>query len=176
MIFFNGFLLKNEEKFFSSILDTSHFSVAGFSYGSILALEYVLKNLETSQKRIDKLQLFSPAFFDISDKKFVRTQLFYFAKERENYQQTFINNVFYPKKLEDFEVEFKENDKKDLEKLLTFDWESQAENLEKIAKSGIKIESYFGEKDKIIDSLKAFEFFKKYSQACFFKEKGHILI
>jgi hypothetical protein len=176
MTFFNGFLLKNEEKFFLNYLKNSHFTVAGFSYGAILAYEYALENINIKTTRIDTLQLFSPAFFDISDKKFTRTQLFYFSKDEQAYKNNFLQNIFYPENIQNYEIEQKHNTKEDLEKLLTFDWSAQANNLEKLTENGIKLEIYLGEKDKIVDSKKAFDFFKQYGETCFLKNRGHLLI
>ena len=58
MIFYSGFSLKDDEQFFSDYLLDQEYVVAGFSYGAIQAFEFALK----TDKRIDTLQLFSPAF------------------------------------------------------------------------------------------------------------------
>ena len=62
MQFFSGFSLQNDEKFFREFIQESDFCVCGFSYGAIKAFEYTQQLLEEG-KRVDTLQLFSPAFF-----------------------------------------------------------------------------------------------------------------
>ena len=64
MKYFSGFSLCNEEELFSDFLEEGEFNVAGFSFGAQNALEYVL----STDKRVDKLQLLSPAFFDYNYK------------------------------------------------------------------------------------------------------------
>ena len=66
--FFSGFCLENEEELFSEYATPNDFTISGFSYGAIKAFEEVLN----SNERVDKLQLFSPAFFQTQDKKYVR--------------------------------------------------------------------------------------------------------
>lgn len=61
MRYFSGFCFQNEEALFEPYLIKSDFTVAGFSYGAIKAMEYAF----TCKTRIDTLQLFSPAFFKI---------------------------------------------------------------------------------------------------------------
>ncbi|WP_238593468.1 hypothetical protein [Sulfurospirillum diekertiae] len=79
MKFFSGFCLANEQELFSSYLNQSDFTVAGFSYGAIKAFEYTL----TCKERIDTLQLFSPAFFEDKDAKFKKLQTLSFSKNSE---------------------------------------------------------------------------------------------
>ena len=64
--YFSGFCFENESEIFDEYLEINDFTVSGFSYGAIKAFEEVL----ASNKRVDKLQLFSPAFFQSFDKKF----------------------------------------------------------------------------------------------------------
>ena len=168
MKFFSGFSFKNEEYLFKQFLNSSQFSVSGFSYGSILAFEYVLY----SNKRIDTLQLFSPAFFQDSSEKFIRMQLLYFKKDKDKYIDTFIKNSFSPNNISN-NIEKKDDKYEDLEKLLKYSW--NREDIQKVLKKGTKIEIFLGGKDKIIDSAKTFEFFKEFGEVCLIKDVGHTL-
>ena len=78
--FFSGFCFEDECELFDDYLIQNDFTVAGFSYGAIKAFKYVLN----SSFRVDKLQLFSPAFFQNFDEKFKRTQLMYFKKDEDS--------------------------------------------------------------------------------------------
>ena len=92
MIYFNGFALKGEEKFFKEELVENDFSVAGFSYGAQKAFEYAYNSTE----RIDRLILLSPAFFQNHKKSFIRTQLRYYKADEILYTEQFLKNVTYP--------------------------------------------------------------------------------
>ncbi len=168
MKFFSGFCLKNEEIFFKDFLYEDEFSVAGFSKGAILAFEYV----KNTRFRIDRLQLFSPAFFQDKEEKFKRTQTIFFIKNQKQYIDNFLKNVSYPAKI-DLKKYLKKEGKEELERLLNYVWKK--EELEKIAKKGVLIEVYLGEKDKIIDSKKAKEFFKEFTTVYYLKHRGHLL-
>lgn len=166
--FFSGFCFSNECELFVDYLEKGDFTVSGFSYGAIKAFKTVLN----CDKRVDKLQLFSPAFFQDKDEKFKRMQLIYFKKDEEPYIKTFLGNVnsSFDKDVSKY---YKKGTEKELEELLYFIWEK--EDLQKIVDKGVKIEVFLGEKDLIIDSKKAKEFFKEFATVYYFKEKGHLL-
>ena len=168
MKFFSGFGFEKEYELFDYIKLNS-FDVAGFSFGAIKAYEYSLD----SDKRIDRLILISPAFFQDRDEKFKKLQLIFYKKDKKNYLENFYKNVIYPSNL-DIEKYKKEYDIDNLKKLLYFFWDEK--KLEKILEKGIEIEVYLGEKDKIIDSQKAYEFFKNFGTVYFIKGVGHLLI
>ncbi len=168
MNFFSGFGFESEEKLFENYLDRSEYSVGGFSLGAINALEYV----KNRPSRIDKLQLFSPAFFNNKQESFKRTQLHYFQKDPKKYIQTFMQNTAYPSKV-DLSIYQCQSTKEDLQKLLYYLWDEK--DLEDIVKRGIKIEVYIGGKDKIIDAQVARDFFLPYGSVYFIKEGGHCL-
>ncbi len=169
MRWFSGFKFKNDIELFKEFLNSSQFTVAGFSYGAILAFEYVL----SSSERVDTLQLFSPAFFQDKDNKFIRTQLFHFRKNEKQYVSNFLHNSFFPQNVpETFEIG--KGDYNDLEKLLTFQWEKT--KLEEVKNRGIKIEIFLGEADRIINSKKAWQFFKEFGTVIYIKDVGHTLI
>ncbi|MGE4462536.1 MAG: pimelyl-ACP methyl ester esterase BioV [Arcobacter sp.] len=166
--FFSGFCFSNESELFDEYIIRNDFTISGFSYGAIKAFEEALN----TQDRVDKLQLFSPAFFQNFDEKFKRTQLMYFKKDENTYVQTFLNNVIYPSN-KDISKYFKLGTAQELEELLTYVWNE--EKLQKLVDKGVKIEVYLGADDKIIDSLKVKEFFQKFATIYYIKEKGHLL-
>jgi len=166
--FFSGFCFSNESELFDEYIIRNDFTISGFSYGAIKAFEEALN----TQDRVDKLQLFSPAFFQNFDEKFKRTQLMYFKKNENTYVQTFLNNVIYPSN-KDISKYFKLGTDQELEELLTYVWNE--EKLQKLVDKGVKIEVYLGADDKIIDSLKVKKFFQKFATIYYIKEKGHLL-
>lgn len=166
--YFSGFCFYEESELFDEYIIRNDFTISGFSYGAIKAFEEALN----TQDRVDKLQLFSPAFFQNFDEKFKRTQLMYFKKDENTYVQTFLNNVIYPSN-KDISKYFKLGTAQELEELLTYVWNE--EKLQKLVDKGVKIEVYLGADDKIIDSLKVKEFFQKFATIYYIKEKGHLL-
>lgn len=167
MLYFSGFCLENESEIFEKYREKNDFTVSGFSYGAIKALEYALK----SDKRVDKLQLFSPAFFNDKDKKYIRLQLMFFKKDPAKYCDNFLENCGFSKKQK--EKYFKMGTYEQLQELLEYKWDGEI--LKKLLDKGIKIEVYLGRDDKIIDSSKALEFFKQFAEVYFIKKAGHIL-
>lgn len=166
-MFFSGFCLQNEKELFNEYLKQNDFTVSGFSYGAQKAFEYVLN----SEKRVDLLQLFSPAFFGDKDKKYKRLQLMFFKKDATEYANNFLKNCGFTKELANkyFELESYE----DLDQLLHYIWDK--EKLQKLLQKGTKIEVYLGSDDKIIDPNSAKEFFQEFAEVYYIKEKGHIL-
>lgn len=166
--YFSGFCLKDEKELFSSYLIENDFTLQGFSYGCIEAFSKAL----VSEKRIDLLQLFSPAFFQSKNKKFHRLQLMYYKKNKKSYVLNFIKNIASPSSY-DCSSYIKEGTYEELETLLSYEWKK--ENLEKLLGKGTKIEVYLGEKDEIIQSKETMDFFKEYASVYYIKNAGHIL-
>ncbi|MEA3354672.1 MAG: pimelyl-ACP methyl ester esterase BioV [Campylobacterota bacterium] len=166
-LFFSGFCLENESELFNDYIIKNDFTVNGFSYGCIKAVEYVLK----STQRIDKIQLFSPSFFNDKDKKYKRLQLMFFNKDNNTYCKNFLKNCGFSKELSN--KYFKLGTLNELEELLYYQWDN--DKLQQIKNKNIEIEVYLGSGDKIIDSYKAMEFFKEYADVYLIKNKGHIL-
>lgn len=166
--YFSGFSLENEKELFNDYIIENDFTISGFSFGAIKAFEEALN----SEKRVDLLQLFSPAFFQTQNEKFVRMQLMFFKKDSKSYCENFLKNISYPSNI-DTSVYFKEGTSEELQTLLTYKWDE--EKLNKLLEKGTKIEVYLGGVDKIIDSSKACEFFKNFSTVYFIKNSGHIL-
>jgi len=168
MKYFNGFALKGEETFFKEQLVESDYVVAGFSYGAQQAFEYAYQ----STKRIDRLILLSPAFFQNHKKSFIRTQLRYFKADEKAYTQTFLENVAYPSTINLSEY-LTEGTAEELEALLTYVWDE--EKMKALEERGVVIEVFMGRKDKIVDAGKSLEFFSKYLTVYEMKEQGHLL-
>jgi len=172
MNYFSGFCLKNEKALFSEYLEEKEFTVAGFSYGAQKAVDFAL----SSNQRIDKLQLLSPAFFDYNE-KIININLRAFRKDKNSYIKNFLTKAGINKwkmengkwKMEEKGIEINECNEDDLIKLFTFEWE-------KIAKiKDIKIEVFLGKNDKIIALKKAEEFFRNYADVYLIKNKNHFL-
>jgi enterochelin esterase-like enzyme len=166
--YFSGFCFVDESELFDEYLEKSEFVVCGFSYGAIKAFEEVLN----SNQRVDKLQLFSPAFFQTFDEKFKRMQLMYFKKDADAYCKNFLQNVASPTN-QNISRYFKMGIVQELEELLNYQWSE--EKLQTLVDKGTIIEVYLGANDKIIDSLKAKEFFVNFATVYYIKEKGHLL-
>ena len=169
MKFFSGFCFQDEQKLFDDYLEYNDFCVAGFSYGAINAFEYV----STCRDRIDKLQLFSPAFFQDRNNKFKRLQTISFAKNKDKYIQNFLTQVKYPNTKE-VQHNFYQGNLDELKELINYTWSQN--RLEQLLKRGVCIEVYLGEKDKIINPNIVQEFFVPYSDIYFIKGVGHLLI
>ncbi len=171
MIFFSGFLFKNEQKLFEKYLIDSEFTIAGFSLGAIRAFNETVKKIQNGE-RVDNLQLFSPSFFQNKDKSFARIQIYYFKNNQKDYIDSFLKNAFYPNN--DIETDFlTDGNISELEELLNFKW-NQSE-LNNLVTNGVNIELYIGSKDIIIDSQEAFNFFKEFSTVYLIKNVGHVL-
>ena len=168
MRYFNGFSLCNEEEFFKEQLIESEYAIAGFSYGAQKAFEYVYNTTE----RVDRLVLISPAFFQNHKKSFIKTQLRYFRAEKESYNKQFLQNVAYPSSI-DLTSYVCEGTYEELESLLCYVWEK--ERVLELLKRGVTIEVFMGDKDKIVDVGKSYEFFSFLAPVYIFKGKGHLL-
>ncbi len=168
MIYFNGFALKDEEKFFEEQLINSDFCVAGFSYGAQKALEYVYN----SKERIDRLILLSPAFFQNHKKSFIRTQLRYYKADEVSYVKEFLKNVVYPSNINLYD-NLDINKYEDLEALLSYVWDK--EKIKELIERGTTIEVFIGAEDKIVNAEKSYEFFSELTTVYLLKNRGHLL-
>jgi len=162
MRYYSGFCFWNERELFKEYLDDSEFCVAGFSYGAQKAL---IDAVHTN-KRVDKLQLLSPAFFNLNP-KFIKLQLNGFKKDKNKYIKNFLENVKYPKEI-DLSKYIDECELYQLEEMFSFNW-GLIEHLD------TKVEIFIGEKDKIIDVKGAVKFFREYGDVYLLKDKGHLL-
>ena len=168
MKYFNGFSLKNEEACFSNYIDSNHNAVVGFSYGAQQAFEYVY----TTQSRVDRLILLSPAFFQTQKPSFIRTQLRYFEAGQEAYVKQFLENIAYPSSLS-LDTYLNIGTKEALEALLSYIWDE--DKIKEVLSRGTTIEVFIGDKDKIVDSKESIAFFKNLSTLYTIKDAGHLL-
>lgn len=168
MIYYSGFCLKEDDGFFENFIDDSTYTVCGFSYGAIRAFEYALK----SDQRVDKLQLFSPAFFQTKGERYYKMQLGAFSSDPKSYLRLFLDNCFSPA-LNDDSAVVDMGSYEELKALLYYVWEK--DKIKKLLSKGVEIEVYLGGKDKIIDASKAFEFFSELVHTEFLKDAGHLL-
>ncbi|MFA6789939.1 MAG: pimelyl-ACP methyl ester esterase BioV [Arcobacteraceae bacterium] len=164
----SGFCFHNESELFKEYLHSNDFTVAGFSYGAQKAFEMALH----SSKRVDTLQLLSPAFFQNKDEKYKRMQLMFFQKDAKTYCENFLKNSSYPTTKE-VESYFSQGTYEELDALLHYVWDEN--KLEELLKKGTKIEVFLGTKDKIIDSNSAYDFFKAFACVYYIKDVGHLL-
>lgn len=168
MRYFNGFSLEKEQILFSKYLTPTAYTVAGFSYGAQQAFEYAY----TSTQRIDRLILFSPAFFQTKKSSFIRAQLRYFHTDNEAYVKQFLHNVSYPSS-QNLEGYVKVGTPQALEALLHYVWE--AKKIEALQKRGVTIEVFLGDKDNIVHYKESFDFFNAHTTIYTIKNVGHLL-
>ncbi|MFK5882155.1 MAG: pimelyl-ACP methyl ester esterase BioV [Sulfurospirillum sp.] len=169
MKFFSGFGFQGERELFDSYLQYNDFCVAGFSYGAIKAFKYTF----TCRSRIDKLQLFSPAFFQDKDEKFKRLQSLFFAKNSKSYMEDFLKKATYPSNLHTVKYQ-KNSTLKELKELLNHRWDEK--EIQTIKDKNIEIEVYLGELDSIINPNSVLDFFKPFATVYYIKNVGHMLI
>jgi len=170
MQFYSGFSLEGEGYLFEHFIDRSDFTICGFSYGAIGALHRTLQALK-DQKRIDRLQLFSPIFFQTKEAKFKRLQLQAYTKDEALYMKNFLNASFAPYKQKI--LKHKETTFQELYELLEYVWDR--EELSFVIDKGVKIEVYLGGQDSIIDVEAAREFFLPYATLTYIKNANHFL-
>ena len=168
MIFYSGFSLKEDDVFFRDYLLDEAYVIAGFSYGAVQAFEFALK----SNKRIDKLQLFSPAFFQTKEERFYKMQLGAYSADQDAYLRLFIDNCFSPA-INDDSAEIEAGCYESLKALLYYVWDEK--KLQKLLDKGVEIEVYLGGKDKIMDAHKEFDFFTPFARTHLIKDAGHLL-
>ncbi len=171
MKFYSGFSLKNDKHFFDEYIKDSEYNVAGFSYGAIKAYEEVKKRLEAN-RRVDTLQLFSPAFFQTKSEQFKSMQLRAYRKNQDVYLRQFINSCFSPYEVKKVELN---NDTTidELDELLNYKWDLVG--LKELQNQGVKIEVYLGGEDKIVDADEAKKFFIEVSTITYIKNANHFL-
>ena len=168
MIYFSGFGLRNDFILFQELILQKPYYIYGCSYGAIKAINYAL----STTKRVDKVVLFSPAFFNDKNEKFKQLQLTSFEKNKEQYIKKFIKSCSYPHN-KDLTQFLGNPTKKELKELLYFEWKQTS--LELLNQKNIALEVHLGAKDKIINSAKTFEFFKNFSTIYLYKNGGHII-
>jgi pimeloyl-ACP methyl ester carboxylesterase len=167
MRFYSGFCLRNESDFFKTWLRDDDYTVAGFSYGAIRATEYAAN----ASERIERLQLFSPAYFCNKSEGFRKLQLKGYRCDSEAYREKFLQSCFAPYPAT--EVETEDDGIESLETLLYYDWPDAL--LRSLHERGVRIEVYVGEKDAVIDSEAAKDYFTDYATVYYLKNANHFL-
>ena len=168
MQYFHGFSLEKEETLFHSFITPTDYTIAGFSYGAQKAFDYVYH----TKRRIDRLILLSPAFFQTQKSSFTRTQLRYFDTNQDEYVKQFLENVAFPSNLS-LDQYLNVGTKKELESLLTYVWDQ--EKIKTVLSRGTIIEVFLGTEDKIIDIQEAIDFFNESCTTYIVKKSGHLL-
>ncbi|BCD62451.1 hypothetical protein NitYY0826_C1327 [Nitratiruptor sp. YY08-26] len=171
MKYFSGFGFKNEKVLFLSYLQRGDFVVAGFSRGAQKAVQEALAMIEQG-KRVDTLQLLSPAFFNYLSKEQKHKEILTFVKNKDAYLHFFYKKVLYPAKI-DVDRFKTEASLGELKELLLYEWKQ--EDLELLQESGVAIEVYLGAQDKIVNADKAKEFFTPFAQVYLINNAGHLL-
>ncbi len=167
MRYYSGFSLCNDRNFFQKYLIESEYCVSGFSYGAIKAFEYVLHTKE----RIDRLQLFSPAFFQDRDVQFKRLQLLGFRNDTDSYISQFTSNCCAPFKCKNITI--KKGSYEELRELLEYVWDRNA--LTRLCDRGTILEVYLGSEDAIIDVAAVKAFFQPFSTVYYINGASHLL-
>ncbi len=173
-MYFSGFSLTNESELFEKYQLKSDVVASGFSYGCIKLVENIINGTYESEhfkKRIDTIQLFSPAYFNDKDEKFKRMQLMFFKKDATTYCENFLKNCGFDE--EDKKRYFQMGTFEELQDLLYYQWSDA--KMEMIKNKGIVVETYLGENDKIINSKETLQFFRKYGDVYFIKRANHNL-
>jgi predicted alpha/beta hydrolase family esterase len=167
MRYFSGFSLLNEEVLLKDYIDSGEYSVVGFSYGAIKAVEYAIN----CNIRVDTITLISPAFFQSHDEKFKRVQLLHYKKDKDKYIENFLQNVAYPSSIDLSEFS-KDGKHEELEELLNYKWD--IDMLSKLSsRSNIRV--FLGKEDKIIDGDTSAKFWQSFADVYILNNKGHIL-
>lgn len=170
MQFYSGFCLRDEEFLFESFLDSCEYVISGFSYGAIKAFRDAKVSLEMG-RRVDTLQLISPAFFQTKPSRFKRLQTISFSRDARAYKKQFIDGCFHPHAHK--EIGLIDGTKEELQELLNYEWSLQ--ELQKLVESGVKIEVYLGARDAIVDVENAREFFLQVATVTYIKDANHFL-
>lgn len=168
MHYFSGFCFEGEEEIFSNLPLTSNlFTLTGFSYGAIKAFKTALQHIREN-KRIQTLNLLSPAFFQTQTPAYLKMQVLGFRKNPQSYISNFLSLCGNPSA-----KYFKSGTLEQLQDLLYFRWEKQ--EIEELLEVGVQINVFLGGEDKIISSLEAKEFFAPFGVVYFYKDFNHCL-
>lgn len=168
MKFFSGFCFQNEMKLFAPFAKIdSKYTISGFSYGAIKAFNEAF-DLLSQNKRIQTLNLFSPAFFQNQKESFKKAQILGFKKDSKQYIKTFLSLCGNPPS-----CYFKEGKLEELEELLFFEWNQ--ERLRFLQTHQVQINIFIGGEDKIISPQCVREFFTPFGIVHYHKSLNHCL-
>lgn len=166
---FSGFCFDREEELFSRFSKKCFYDISGFSYGAQKACEEVLKRVNSGQ-RVQKLLLYSPAFFEDKTQTYKNLQISHFKKNKQIYIQNFLEKIGADDEIKKY---FKEGDIEDLQALFSYRWDEK--KLAFIQEKGVLIEVYLGGCDKIINVEATKDFFSSTSLVYFIKGANHCL-
>jgi len=169
--FFSGFGFCCEKALFREYLEEGEFVVAGFSYGAQKALKEVLSRLEEG-RRVERLQLLSPAYFDHLPKALKVREIENFMRNPDLYMRLFYRKAAYPY-TGDVAPFTRRPELSQLKELLFFQW--KGEELERLREAGVVLEVYIGSLDKIVPPQRVAEFFKAYGTLYQIEGVGHLL-
>ncbi|KIM10888.1 MAG: hypothetical protein KU37_09205 [Sulfuricurvum sp. PC08-66] len=172
MRFYSGFALVGDAKLFEAWLDRGEYTIAGFSYGAKAAFEAVIEALN-AKVRIDRLQLFSPLFFEQKKERYRILQYEAYTQNSASYIKHFLDNCYAPA-INDLRIETGAHTLAMLEELLTYRWSST--QLERVVAAGVHIDVYVGAQDKIVDAKAIESFFCPFATVHTFAHAGHFLI
>lgn len=167
--FFSGFCFRNEVSLFDQYVIHNDFTIAGFSWGAQKAFDYVCN----ATKRIDRLQLISPAFFQDQDESYKRMQLRFFKKDPMKYRENFFKQCGLHN-IADYQMYCDIGSIEQLESLLYYQW--CEDKLIWCLQHDIRIELFLGLEDKIINVSNVKAFFQPYATIYSFKNASHLLL
>lgn len=165
-MFYSGFCLHGEERLFDMYLPAFGDFVAGFSYGSIGALKYALKD-----ESVKSLILLSPAYYTHKDKEFKETQLSAFEADPALYKLKLLKKSGL--KEEEGELYGQEGTAQELRELLFFEWHGA--ELTALANRGVQIEVFIGSGDRVVEPQPSSDFFTQFAKVYTLENKNHIL-
>ena len=178
MKFFGGFGFKDEVRIFEPLLrDLGYFganpyNICGFSYGAQKAVRLALESLE-SGKRVNRILLLSPAFFNDKDLAFKDAQIRAFAKNPALYMKAFYKNIGLQKIDERYLREVDSLDSRILEQCLRYEFKDAEMGL--LKSCGVEIVAILGSADKIINAEATNAFFVQYGIVYLIKGANHLL-
>ncbi|ANV97400.1 hypothetical protein BBW65_00560 [Helicobacter enhydrae] len=166
--FFSGFCFQNEGVLFEHLANLQMpYSFSGFSYGSILAFRATLQSLKNHQ-RVQKLNLFSPAFFQNQSPAFLRMQILGYKQNPQNYIKKFLDLCHF-----NHQNFLKIGTLEELQDLLYFQWNPK--DLEWLVAQGVEIEVFLGAKDQVICAESVRRFFTPFAQIRIYANHSHCL-
>ena len=121
---------------------------------------------------VDTLQLFSPAFFQTRDARFIKVQERGYRSDSQRYLQNFLALCFAPYTVR--ETLHVNTTEEALHELLHYSW--PVEELEALQARGVVIEVYLGGEDAIIDAAGAQEFFRRFATVYRIRKANHFLL
>ena len=135
-------------------------------------MRFALDSLK-NDRRINRVILLSPAFFNDKDSSFKDAQIRAFAKNKALYMKAFYKNIGLKKGDEIYLREIESLDSRILEQCLRYEF--KGDDLIFLRSKGVEIVVILGQNDRIIDSLKANDFFSEFGIVYLIKNANHLL-